>query len=249
MAYSSPPEQDNTPLEEFEESPGSRPQASRATPNRPFIISIGVIALIFVIGLIILLYVLFSRGPQQASQARDQAATIVAQNTQMAAAATVDQKRAVELQLTQQAAAKLTAAVTPISAATLTPVTAAGGGNTPTSVVALPSATSLPSATVSAALASQTAAAATATKVAGTGGNKYPPPGPGTPIAGTLGAGTPQAGTPLAPGTPGAGTPQTTPTGLPKTGFADEMGLPGLFGLAALLVVVIFVARRARQTH
>ena len=45
---------------------------------------------------------------------------------------------------------------------------------------------------------------------------------------------------------PTTGTPQVTPTGLPTTGFVDEVGLPGLFGLAAVLLVVIVLARRAR---
>ena len=36
------------------------------------------------------------------------------------------------------------------------------------------------------------------------------------------------------------------PTGLPKTGFADEVGIPGMLALAAALVVIIFLARRLR---
>jgi hypothetical protein len=42
----------------------------------------------------------------------------------------------------------------------------------------------------------------------------------------------------------GGGTP--TATALPVTGFADEVGMPALFMLAALLLVVIFVARGIR---
>lgn len=41
-----------------------------------------------------------------------------------------------------------------------------------------------------------------------------------------------------------------TPTGtlgLPRSGFADEVGLPGLFIAALALVVVIFLARRLRS--
>ena len=104
---------------------------------------------------------------------------------------------------------------------------------TATSVLAIPTATSLPTATVSADSATKTAAAKA---TSGVGGKGYP--GPGTPIVGATSAA----------GTPGAGTPQATSTALPTTGFADEVGLPGLFGLAAVLVVVIFLARRAR-TH
>lgn len=37
-----------------------------------------------------------------------------------------------------------------------------------------------------------------------------------------------------------------TPTALPQTGFADEVGLPTLLGIAAVLVVVIFAVRRIR---
>lgn len=39
-----------------------------------------------------------------------------------------------------------------------------------------------------------------------------------------------------------------TPTGLPDSGFADDVGIPGMLALAALLVVVIFLARRLRTT-
>jgi hypothetical protein len=43
----------------------------------------------------------------------------------------------------------------------------------------------------------------------------------------------------------GGGTP--TPTALPATGFADEVGLPGLVLLGALLVVVVIVSRQLRM--
>ncbi len=36
------------------------------------------------------------------------------------------------------------------------------------------------------------------------------------------------------------------PTQMPTTGFADEVGLPAMFGMAALLIAVIFLARRLR---
>jgi hypothetical protein len=38
----------------------------------------------------------------------------------------------------------------------------------------------------------------------------------------------------------------TTTASLPKGGFADEFGIPGLVGLAVVLVAVIFLARRLR---
>jgi len=43
-------------------------------------------------------------------------------------------------------------------------------------------------------------------------------------------------------------TPGATPTALPTTGFADEVGLPGLIGLAVVLLAVIFLARRLRMS-
>lgn len=40
--------------------------------------------------------------------------------------------------------------------------------------------------------------------------------------------------------------PTPTATALPTTGFGDEAGLPGLAGLAAVLLAVIFLSRRLR---
>lgn len=37
-----------------------------------------------------------------------------------------------------------------------------------------------------------------------------------------------------------------TTTALPQTGFAEDVGLPGLLGAAAILLLVIFLARRLR---
>jgi hypothetical protein len=44
----------------------------------------------------------------------------------------------------------------------------------------------------------------------------------------------------------GAATPTRTPTALPTTGFGDEVGLPGLAGLAAVFLAVIILSRRLR---
>jgi hypothetical protein len=53
-----------------------------------------------------------------------------------------------------------------------------------------------------------------------------------------------QATLAAAQGGGGGGTP--TPTALPATGFADEVGLPGLVLLGVLLVVVVIVSRQLR---
>jgi LPXTG-motif cell wall-anchored protein len=39
-----------------------------------------------------------------------------------------------------------------------------------------------------------------------------------------------------------------TASGLPQTGFAEDVGVPGLVGLTLVLVVVIFLARRLRTS-
>jgi len=198
-------------FDEFEESPGNRPQPGGGR-NRTFFIAIGLIATIFVIGIVALLIVLFNRGPQQASQAQQEANRINTQNAAIAMTATADQLRVIQLQQTLDAAPKAP------------PATATRPAATNTSVVAVPTATGTPTSTVSAEMATQTAKALQTQAAVGTNVGGYP--GPVT-----------------------SGTPQVTPTGLPTTGFADEVGLPGLFGLAAVLIIVIFLARRARGGH
>lgn len=37
-----------------------------------------------------------------------------------------------------------------------------------------------------------------------------------------------------------------TPTALPTTGFADDVGLPGMLGLAVALIIIVFFSRRLR---
>ena len=46
----------------------------------------------------------------------------------------------------------------------------------------------------------------------------------------------------------GRDTATPTPSALPDTGFADEAGVPVMVGLALVLVVIIFLARRLRTT-
>lgn len=44
-----------------------------------------------------------------------------------------------------------------------------------------------------------------------------------------------------------AGGQTATPSALPTSGFADDVGLPGLLGMAVMLVAVIFLVRRLRS--
>ncbi|MEW6179267.1 MAG: hypothetical protein AB1522_05005 [Chloroflexota bacterium] len=53
-------------------------------------------------------------------------------------------------------------------------------------------------------------------------------------------------GSPTVPPTVGAGTVVPTSTALPDTGFMDEVGLPGMFGVALALILVVLVVRRLR---
>ena len=45
------------------------------------------------------------------------------------------------------------------------------------------------------------------------------------------------------------GTVTPTASGLPQTGFAEDVGVPGLVGLSLALIVVIFLARRLRTAN
>lgn len=57
-----------------------------------------------------------------------------------------------------------------------------------------------------------------------------------------------QAVSPTGP-TATAGTPSATPRALPSSGFADDVGAPGLLAAAATLLAIIFLARRFRNAE
>jgi LPXTG-motif cell wall-anchored protein len=101
---------------------------------------------------------------------------------------------------------------------------------------ATPTATAIPSATPVVAIATATATP----QVTGTAGTPV--------VAQDLSARTQTVAALLTQAAGGNGTATATPktTALPTTGFADEVGLPVMLGLALLLVVVIFVVRRLR---
>ena len=118
---------------------------------------------------------------------------------------------------------ELTAAAEEVPAATMEP--------SPTSVVVFATDTPapLPTATLEAELAADELNARTATVAALL----------------TMAAGGTSPADLTSTATAGAG---TTATALPTTGFAEDVGLPGLFGLAVLLFGVILLARRLRAS-
>ena len=44
-------------------------------------------------------------------------------------------------------------------------------------------------------------------------------------------------------------TPTATSSALPTTGFAEDVGVPGLFGIALVMILLIFLARRLRTAN
>ncbi|MHB0965721.1 MAG: LPXTG cell wall anchor domain-containing protein [Chloroflexi bacterium] len=196
------------------------PAEEEAPPSggRTFITVVGIIGGIIVLAALALVgYFLFTRGTL-ATRFQQQAAELNAENTAIAATAT-DASKA---QMTQKA----------ILPPTWTPVpqnTAVQASPTPkpTNTVAVP--------TADEAAGNSTATAQANLTLSAQGGNA------GTPVA--------QAASPTVRASATSrvsATPLKTATALPQTGFADEVGLPGLLGLALGLVIVVFAARRIR---
>lgn len=199
---------DNDGFEDFDNDlPEVPPPAEGAAPaNRAFLLAIGVIGGLFLIGLIALaLFWFLGRGPGgRAAESERVAAT----NQALAQIATGTADAII------QAATEKAAPTRTLLPATNTPVVVVAT-NTPraTATVAPPADAVARTATVAAFL-TQSASIGTGT----------PGTGAASPVAGGV----------------------ATSTALPTTGFADEVGLPGLFGVGALLLVVLFVARRLR---
>ena len=211
------PNTDNQ-LEGFEEGPAIPPEKPTGG-GRPFVTALTIIGVILLVGLIALGIVLLTRNN---GNNQDQAAQILAENTRIALANTV------QVQTQQAAASQTAAAIKVLPTATLLP-TATQVPPTPlpkptnTSVVAIPTATFTPVPPTAAVLpADQTSTAAAKTSIA-------------------------QGTQPSGGGGVGAGTP--TATALPTTGFADQSGgIPYLILGAAVLVIVILAARRLRSS-
>lgn len=225
--------EEQTPqFEDFEpQEESSPPSAPAGGPNRNFLIAIGVIGGIFLLALIGMAVYAATVLPQSNARRATEAAQVYIQNTVTASAAT---QKAVSL------AQVLTPSSTPPATATLPAPT-----NTP--VIAQPTATAtlIPTEEI-------------------TGGNKAETPDPTLLAQMTA---DPQVGGGAAEATLSPAQARTatlavlltqaagqvgglapTPTALPATGFADEVGLPGLFGLALGLLVLTFLARGLRAS-
>jgi LPXTG-motif cell wall-anchored protein len=196
--------------------------AAAASSNRNFLLALGVLGGIFVL-LIIGLVVLFLLRRPGATQTANIAATnqvIFAANTQTASAAT------------QIVSLLLTPSSTPIPSATVEKPAA-----TNTAVVAQPTATN--TAVIAQPTATNTPASGSAAGIF----TATPSVSPTVNRTGTV----PALLTQSAAQTKTMAVNLTaTATRLPKTGFAEDVGLPGLFGLAVGLLIVIVLVRRLR---
>jgi hypothetical protein len=206
-------------VEDNEPAEGAEEGAAPAS-NRNFILALGIMGGIFLLVLIALFVYWLSNRGQVGSQTANISATnavIMTSNAKTLVAAT------------QAAGLALTPSVTPVPSNTPVPPTA-----TKTQVLAQPSATN--------------------TSAAGAAGG-----GGGGAAGGGVPSVTPnlQTRTATIQAVLTLNAQQTltqvmkarltgTATALPKTGFAEDVGLPGMFGLAIGLVLVIVLVRRLR---
>ena len=212
---------DDDDLDSFDDNEQAAEEKAEASSgnNRNFLIAIGIIGAIFVLVVIALVFLAAVYLPGQRTQREATNAVVLTQNVGTAVFATEQAELAAQL-LTPSLTMTATVTQLPPTPTNTSVVVVATNTSTVTSTT-LPTEQDARTATV-AALLTQAAAGKTGT-VAGTVGG---------------GAGAGKTGTP--------GTPNTTATVLPTSGFADEVGLPGLLILAVGLVVVIFLARRLR---
>lgn len=214
------------------------PQASIAPAaagnNRNFMIAIGVIGAIFLVGLIVMGIMAATVLPQRQAAQKTEQAVMMAQNAALSASAT----QAVLAQLATDVPP------TPMPTATLPPT------NTPVVVTEEPTAEPtlepLPGQDKA-----ETPDPAVQTQMAGTqaaGGGQVATLAPGAARTATLAVLLTQVAAGNQQANPAAGGGGPTSTALPATGFADEVGLPGLFAAALGLVILILLARSLRLT-
>ena len=211
-------------LDETEQTTEEKAEEGGGGNNRNFLLAIGIIGGIFllmVIGLV--LFALFYL-PQQRTMRAATNAVVLTQNAGTVVFATGQAQLAAQMQTPSPT---LTPTVTQIPpTATFTSVVVVAT-NTPTITGTVAPAVVDERTLTVAALLTQAASGKTGTAAVTSGAGTGTTPGTAAAPGSTT-------------GTPGAA------TALPTSGFADEVGLPGLFGLAAVLVIVIVLARRLR---
>jgi LPXTG-motif cell wall-anchored protein len=186
--------------------------------NRVFLIAIGVLGAIFILSLIVFAVIALINVPQRTAQRNTQVAQINAQNTATALSFTQTAEPALWTPV-----ATLTVSI-PKEAETATPTIE----STSTTAAISPA----EEATVTPVLAAPAAEDLTATVTMS--------------ALLTQVAQAQQTVIPTLAATIGAPAVAAAATELPSTGFADEVGIPGLIGLSVLLIVVIFLVRRLR---
>lgn len=208
---------DNSSFDDFEDetliSDSSEAGSKARSGNRNFMITIGILAAVFIVVVIVLIVIAAVVLPGNRDARLEEAALVNAHNTATSVAAT-------NFAIAQEQAAIPTA--TPVQEDTLEP--------TATPVVVFD--TETPAVSI---------VDLTATAEKEIGG---PPSGDGADRTATVAALLTQAaqgGTAVVTVQAGA-----TITALPDTGLADQVGLPVLFGLASLFVVIVFLVRRFR---
>lgn len=214
------------PTEESVEE--TAPAASGGGKNRNFMIGIGVIAAILVLALIAMGVYAATVLPQSRARQAALASTVQAENEAAAQLATQQALLAIQAQITPSATpvpptATLAATRTPVVAvATVEPTTKPGENKAETpDPTMLAAGTQAPGTTPLAGGAARTATLSVLLTQAAANQQKVSSTG----VVAAVG---------------------TTPTALPATGFADEVGLPGLFGLALGLVILILLSRTLR---
>jgi len=201
------------------------PPPPEEASNRPFLIAMGVLGLMLLLGLGCLGAYIFYYVPQQReAQVR---ATQQAQQVEQA-----NQKILMQT-IVAEAVSQTSAVLSQTPAATFTPVPPT---NTPVVVIA-DTATPTPgphTATVSALLTQ--AAQMQLTQTPGAEGGE------------AEGTATPTSLTGMGSGGSSGSVKGQSQAALPKAGFADAVGLPGLLGMSFALIGLIVLARRLRST-
>lgn len=210
--------------DQYEDEIPTDAEEPKGKGGRTFITIVGVIGAVVVLAVIaLIIYFIVSKG-QLTNQFQEQAAQINANNTATAMVATQDSVQEVA-RMTEKAMLPPTWTPTLVASSTRAP-----------SATPRPTNTTIPTATP------LSAEARTATVVAFLtqpvqGGTSA------TLVAQVTSAQTTQATRVVRTPTTTAA---TSPTALPTTGFADDIGLPGMFGLALALILVVFLVRRIR---